>query len=122
MTNDLLVEARTGHRQPINITPATAGWHHLDFSVHDLRPGHGYMEETGGREVVVIPIAGSGIVRVEGRNIEVDRTSIWEAMPTVVYVPPGRSIRISTTDGFVCAIGGAPAEGRYPTRVIKPRT
>jgi 5-deoxy-glucuronate isomerase len=119
MTDEHLIRTRAGHRQPIAVTPQSAGWRYLDFAIHDLKPGHGHMEETGEREVAVVPIEGSGVIRVEGRNIEIARRSVWEDMPSVVYVPPGRSIRVSTTDGLLCAIGGAPAEGKYPTRLIE---
>lgn len=118
--NDHLVRAAHGTRRPIEVTRQTAGWDHLDFAVYDLEGGHGHEEETAEREMALVPLSGDGIVRVEGDNFEISRDSVWTEMPRVVYVPPGRTIRVSTVTGFSFALGGAPAEGRYPTRVFEP--
>ncbi len=115
-----LVTASPGARVPISVTPESAGWQYLDFRVVDLQPGQGFQQDSADREVAVVPLSGHGQVRVESDLIELSRTSVFEEKPHVLYVPPGRTIRISTEPGFQCAIGGAPAEGGLPVRVFAP--
>ena len=115
-----LVKGKRGARIPIEVTPESAGWSYLDFRVVDLLPGQGFQQDTAGREVAVVSLSGHGLVRVESESIELTRTSVFDEKPWVLYVPPGRTIRISTEDGFSCAVGGAPAEGGLPLRVFEP--
>ena len=115
-----LVKGKRGARIPIEVTPESAGWSYLDFRVVDLLPGQGFQQDTAGREVAVVPLSGHGLVRVESESIELTRTSVFDEKPWVLYVPPGRTLRISTEDGFSCAVGGAPAEGGLPLRVFEP--
>lgn len=115
-----LIKAQAGTRTPIEVTPDSAGWKYLDFRVVDLMPGQSFRQDSAGREVAVVPLSGTGHIRVESDSVELTRSSVFEERPRVLYVPPGRTIHISTEAGFSCAIGGAPAEGGMPLRVFEP--
>ena len=115
-----LIKARTDRNVTIHVTPESAGWTYLDFGVVGLAAGDTYEAESGGREVVVVPIAGSGSVRVGSRDLELARAGVFVELPHVLYVPPGRSIGVTTERGFTFTIGGAPAEGRLPLRLFEP--
>ena len=56
-----LVKAAPNARIPIEVTPESAGWSFLDFRVVQLLPGQGFQQDTGGREVAVVPLSGNGV-------------------------------------------------------------
>ncbi|HUF39621.1 MAG TPA: 5-deoxy-glucuronate isomerase [Anaerolineales bacterium] len=113
---------RSGNGSPLalGITPETAGWQYLSFRVFDLPAEAVLTYETAGEEIALVPLAGSGIVRVGESVFELARTSVFAQMPQVLYAPPGIDLQIDTAGGFEFAIGGAPAEGRYPLRLFEP--
>lgn len=102
----------------LDITPASAGWRYLSFKVIALKPGETYSLETGGSEVALTPLAGKADVQVSGQPFALSRSSVFTELAQVLYVPPGKSVTISATTTFECAIGGAPAEGKYPARLF----
>ncbi len=115
-----LIKPRKGQRVTTEVTPRSAGWTYLDFRVVDLRAGQTFTEDTGGREVAIVPLDGHGSVRAGTDELSLARDGVFEEMPKVLYVPPGRSIRISTSASFSFTIGGAPAEGGLPIRLFEP--
>lgn len=105
----------------IQITPDSAGWSYLDFSIISLAADAEFVHDTDGREVAVTVLAGSGTVAVGTERWEVSRTDVFDQAATIVYVPPNQSFIIETGDsGLEIALGGAPAEGRYPARIFRP--
>lgn len=116
-----LLKARTDRRAAVEVTLESAGWTYLDFRVVQLGAGDGYRQDFGGREVVVVPISGRGVVRVGSEGVELGRAGVFEAVPHVLYVPLGRSIQVSAEAEFVFTIGGAPAEGGLPLRYSNRR-
>ncbi|MDH3498850.1 MAG: 5-deoxy-glucuronate isomerase [Acidimicrobiia bacterium] len=115
-----LVRSRPGESTLIEITPASAGWSYLEFSIHHVVPGAPHQTDSADREIAIVPLEGSGVVRVDGRDIDLGRRSVWDEMPRVVYIPPDRALQISTETDLRYAIGGARADGRFPVRVIEP--
>ena len=115
-----LLKGRAGRQVAVEVTPESAGWTYLDFRVVQLTPGDRYRQDSGDRETVVVPISGSGLIRVGAEDIELARKGVFEEVPHVLYVPPGRSVEVSGENGFVFTIGGAPAEGGLPLRVFEP--
>lgn len=100
------------------VTPETAGWRYLSFQVIALHEGESYTYATEGNEVALTTLMGSARVEVSGENFSVSRRNVFEEMATVLYVPPHKTITIHATSEFECALGGAPAEGKYPTRLF----
>ena len=115
-----LLKARLDRQVTVEVTPESARWTYLDFRVVQLRPGDRFRQDSDGREVALVPISGSGQVSVGAEVIELGRAGVFEEVPQVLYVPPGRSMEVSTVGGFVFTIGGAPAEGGLPLRVFEP--
>ena len=115
-----LLKARRGRRKSADVTPESAGWTYLDFAVVSLDAGGSYDEASGHREVVVVPISGRGLVQVGSEPIELARSGVFEELPHVLYVPPGRSMEIRADGEFTFTIGGAPAEGGLPLRLFEP--
>ena len=104
----------------LEVNPEIAGWSVLDFSVVVLGPGDTTAVHTGDREVAVVPQAGRFAVAVEGMSYEMARSSPFAEMAPVLYLPPGTTAELSSIEGAEYAIGGAPAEGRYPIRMFEP--
>ncbi len=104
----------------IEVTPQSAGWRYLSFKVISLKAGQGYSEPTGGNEVALVPLTGGGIFNASGEHFEIDRKGIFAELPHVLYVPPGKEIAVTASTDFEFAMGGAPAEGKYPPRLFTP--
>ncbi len=86
----------------------------------ELAPSESWLGFESDREVAITPLSGSGRVVGGGVDVTVRRRSVFEQPGRVVYLPPGTSFEISTDSSLVVAVGSAPAEGRYPVRVIEP--
>lgn len=104
----------------LNVTPESAGWSHLSFMVVALKAGQTMLNPTQDNEMALVPLAGRGICTVDGERFELARKGVFEELPYLLYVPPGRSIQVEATDGFEFALGGAPAAGKYPLRLFTP--
>ncbi len=104
------------------VTPSSAGWSWLSFAVIDLAEGETHVHRGDDREMALVPLAGAGRVTAGPIEAGLDRSSVFAQMPTVLYAAPGTDIRITATARFEFALGGAPAEGRYPTRLVEPAT
>ena len=102
----------------LNVTPQTAGWRYLSFKVARVEPGAPLEANTGGEEIVIVPLTGSGRVRHGEREHRLARPDLFRARPDLVYLPPGTAYRLEADEAFEVAIGGAPAEGRLPARLI----
>jgi 5-deoxy-glucuronate isomerase len=91
------------------VTPEVAGWRYLSFAVHTLTAP---MEIGGdGVETAVVGLAGGaftvGELRLPGR------ASVWDGLPSAVYLPPGVGALVAPIGEFVTvAVAGAPASGR----------
>lgn len=104
----------------IDITPESAGWSNVAFAIHDVRADSAHRGGVAGRETAIVTVQGSGRVLVGGLTVDVTRSSVFEQVGRVIYVPPGHDFTIETDDALVVAVGSAPAEGRLPVRVFEP--
>lgn len=115
-----LIKGRPGRGAVIEVTPESAGWSYLDFRVVSLGAGDEYIHSAPGRETAVTPLQGSGRVKVDGDVIDLSRSGVFEEVPQVLYAPPGSALAVRADRDFLCAVGGAPAEGGLPVRVFHP--
>ena len=110
----------SGPGRALHVTPESAGWSNLEFSIVNVEPSQPWREQRDERETAIVPQSGSGVVKVQDRVVELHRTSVFEQMPTIVYVPPGVEFEIESDSELQAAVGSAPAEGKLPVRVIEP--
>ncbi|MGB0849518.1 MAG: 5-deoxy-glucuronate isomerase [Thiolinea sp.] len=110
-----------GERVQLAVTPESAGWKYLSFSVLDHSDGAAFEDQRDGQETAIVPLSGSGTFEVNGTRYELSRSSVFEQMPQVLYVHPGDQIKLLTGGTLLFAIGSAPAEGVYPTRLHQPQ-
>lgn len=113
---------RTNHANKVRVEviPQAIGWRYLRFKVVALAAGQCHAEQTGTDEVALVPLLGQASVRVGRERFEIARRGVFEQMPCVLYVPPGEDLLVEAETAFEFALGGAPAEGRYPLRLVKP--
>ena len=104
----------------LSVTPASAGWRFLSFSMLALEPGRAHIHLTENTEVAIVPLRGQGHVSVGDQSFTLQRESVFAGKPHVLYVPPGKEIRIEAKTDFEFSLGGAPAEGKYPVCLFKP--
>jgi 5-deoxy-glucuronate isomerase len=104
----------------LEVTPESAGWGSVAFAVHDVRADLPHRAVLADRETAIVTLSGSGRVLVDGQTIDIARTSVFDQVGRVVYVPPGVDFTIESDGAVEVAVGSAPAEGRLPVRVIEP--
>lgn len=120
MTRSGPIRPAAGPGTLVATEPRSAGWRDLAFAVVDVRAGSSHADRLDGRESAVVTLSGSGRVVVDGVGHEISRTSVFDEVGRVVYVPPGVPMTIETDDTLTVAIGSAPATGRLPARVVEP--
>ncbi len=109
-----------GPGELLRVTPEIAGWDILDFAVISLGAGESWSRNTSEREVAVVPQLGQFTAVVNGEEFTLGRAGVFAEMAPVLYLPPGSSLEITSSSGAEFAVGGAPAEGRYPVRLLQP--
>ena len=102
------------------VTPASAGWKFLSFTAATLQPGEMHTHLTENTEVAIVPLRGEGHIIVGDQSFDLKRNSVFDGKPYVLYVPPQHAIKIEAKGAFEFALGGAPAEGKYPVRLFAP--
>ena len=115
-----LIKSNYSSSKVMDITTESVGWDYLSFRIIKLQPGESYTEQTGGDEVALVPLEGAGTLAAGGQEWEVSRESVFTQLPHVLYVPPGQEINVTASSTFEFALGGAPAEGKYPIRLFTP--
>jgi 5-deoxy-glucuronate isomerase len=111
--------SRLAGRTRLDITPKTADWRYLSFRVVALGAGEAAEFETGADEVVVVPLSGTGICSFANQGHPFERSSVFAGPTDIFYLPPTTRCSIKAGEATELAIGGAPAEGRQPARVIR---
>jgi 5-deoxy-glucuronate isomerase len=104
----------------LSVTPASAGWRYLSFSALTLLAGRVHTHATENTEVAIVPLSGEGIVTVGNQSFTLKRESVFTGKPDVLYIPPRHEIKVEASSDFELALGGAPAEGKYPLRLFQP--
>jgi 5-deoxy-glucuronate isomerase len=108
-----------GSRFLHDIRPETAGWKYLSFKIVRLAPGETIEADTAGEEVIIVPLTGRGKLSFNGQSHELARQDLFREVPDIVYLPPRTPYKAEAVEPFEIAVGGAPAEGRLPARIIR---
>ncbi|MER3456393.1 MAG: 5-deoxy-glucuronate isomerase [candidate division GAL15 bacterium] len=107
----------------VRVTPQEAGWQALGFEVRRLGPGGCWVQDTGACEAVLVWLSGRATVRSNRGSWERvgRRRSPFHGMPYALYLPPATEFEVvADSEGVELACGWAPAEGRYPPRLVTP--
>ena len=111
------------HGKVHQITPQSAGWRYVGFSLYRLRAGETAAEPTGGTEVILVMVEGKANIRAAGRDWGVlgERMDVFEKTPPhCLYVPNGQDWRAEARTDCVIAVCSAPGHGGHPARRIGP--
>jgi 5-deoxy-glucuronate isomerase len=123
MTSPLLKKPFGTHGKVHEITPASAGWRFVGFSLYRLRTGDTAAEATGGNEVILVLVEGKALVTAAGRDWGVlgDRMDVFEKTPPhSLYLPNGTEWSATAETDCTVAVCAAPGHGGHPARRIGP--
>jgi 5-deoxy-glucuronate isomerase len=101
------------------VTPEQAGWTYSGLRVLDLPAGGEQRLDTGEDEVIVLPLAGSCRVTVDGEQYDLaGRPSVFAGPSDLVYAPRDATVTVTTVDGGRFALCTARASRRLPPRCV----
>ena len=123
MTSPLLRKPFGSHGKVHEITPASAGWRYVGFSLYRLRPGESAAEATGASEAILVMVEGKASLRAVGQDWGVlgERMDVFEKTPPhSLYVPNGADWTATAVVDCVLAVCSAPGRGGHPARRIGP--
>jgi len=119
----LLVKASRQGRDIVRVTPESAGWTYVGFSAHRLVPGESLSVEEANREACIVVLAGRvTVIAGKHRWARIGaRASVFDAAaPYAVYLPPRMTAMITADETAELGVATAPAQGKYPARLIEP--
>ncbi|MFK0382463.1 5-deoxy-glucuronate isomerase [Agrobacterium sp. NPDC090273] len=111
------------HGKVHEITPQSAGWRFVGFSLYRIREGERISEETGDREVILVMVEGKASFVAAEKNWGVlgERMSVFEKTPPhCLYVPNASSWEAVAATDCVIAVCSAPGRGGHAARRIGP--
>jgi 5-deoxy-glucuronate isomerase len=120
---DLLRKPFGSHGKVHDITPQSAGWRYVGFSLHRLRAGETVGEKTGTNEVILVMVEGKAAITGADQDWGVlgDRTNVFErSAPHCLYLPNGTGWTAVAETDCVIAVCSAPGIGGHEARRIGP--
>lgn len=105
------------------ITPETAGWQYVGFTLYRLRAGEVAAEVTGDREVILVLVEGKATITGAGQDWGIlgDRMNVFEKTPPhCLYLPNGTDWRAVAETDCTLAICSAPGKVGHSARRIGP--
>lgn len=111
--NDLFAPAGTlaDGPDPVRITPDQAGWAYAGLRIVALGPGETRTIELTGVEAAVVPLEGDCAVEMGGTEFALaGRSSVFDGVPDVAYLPLDTRMTIATETGGRFAIATSVAE------------
>lgn len=120
---DLLRKPFGTHGKVHEITPTSAGWRYVGFSLYQLRAGESVGEVTGEREVILVMVEGKAAISGADRDWGVlgDRMDVFEKTPPhCLYLPNGTHWKATAETDCTIAVCSAPGMGGHEARRIGP--
>ena len=111
------------HGKVHEITPQSAGWRYVGFSLYRLRAGEAVAEATGANEVILVMVEGKAAITAAGQDWGVlgERMDVFEKTPPhCLYVPDGQEWRAEATTDCTIAVCAAPGKGGHAARKLGP--
>ncbi len=111
------------HGKVHEITPQSAGWRYVGFSLYKLRAGESVGEITGSNEVILVVVEGKIAAWAAGTDWGVlgDRMNVFEKTPPhCLFVPPNEEWSFVAETDCTVAVCSAPGKVGRPARRIGP--
>ena len=111
------------HGKVHEITPSTAGWRYVGFSLWRLRVGETVSEATGDREAILVMVEGKARLAAAGRDWGVlgERMNVFDKTPPhCLYLPGDTEWKAIAETDCVIAVCSAPGKGGHEARRIGP--
>src|SRR5436309_11850799 len=93
-------DQKEGILRPVDITPETAGWQYVSFTVYHLKKGQTLQGAAEGKETAVIILAGTGHAQLNGQPVGQigGRLSVFEDKPaSALYLSEDASYQVECT-------------------------
>ena len=120
---DLLKKPFGTHGKVHEITPQSAGWRYVGFSLYRLREGETIAEATGDNEVILVMVEGKATFHAAGQDWGElgERMDVFEKTPPhCLYVPNDKDWTATATTECTIAVCAAPGKGGHEARRIGP--
>jgi len=119
----LQIKPDKNRQQLVHVTPESADWGYVSFSAYQLAPGETLTVTEDAKELCAIILA--GIVSAKAGDqawaeLGGRKTVFDDAAPYAIYLPPGTQLTVTAKIETELALGGAPAKGGFPVRLIEP--
>lgn len=111
------------HGKVHEITPQSAGWRYVGFSLYRLRKGETIGEATGNSEVIIVVVEGKARFNAAGKDWGElgERMNVFEKTPPhCLYVPNGEHWEASASTDCTIGVCLAPGLGGHKARRIGP--
>ena len=122
--SNLLLKPFGTHGKVHQVTPQSAGWRYVGFSLYRMRAGDRAAEATGDREVILVLVEGKARIRGAGQDWGVlgERMDVFEKTPPhCLYLPNGTEWEATAETDCVLAVCSAPGKGRHRGAQNRPR-
>ncbi len=110
-------DQRDGILRTLDITPETAGWQYVSFTVYHLTRGQTLRGAANGRETAVVVLSGTGKAELNGQPVEPfgERLSVFEnTAPYALYLSEDASYQVEcTTNDMEIAVASAPTTHQH---------
>lgn len=101
--------------EPVHLDAASAGWSYAGLRVVEVSPRERRSIHLDGVEVAVIPLAGSALIEGPGYHYTLEgRSSVFEQMTDLCYLPSGETFILSSEGGGTFAIATSVASEERP--------
>jgi 5-deoxy-glucuronate isomerase len=101
------------------LTPERAGWTYSGLRVLDLAADGEHRFDTGADEVIVLPLSGSCLVDVDGKEFElIGRAGVFAGTTDFGYAPRDATVTVSSPAGGRFAFPSARAGNRLEPRYV----
>ena len=107
----------------LHIDPRSAAWDYVGFEVFRLESGARLEQVSANTEVCIVIVSGFAHVstgQAQWPNLGARKSPFEAQAPFAVYVPPRDHFVIEALSELEIALCKAPAEGRFPARLITP--
>lgn len=105
------------------ISPAEAGWNHLNFFARTLKPGQKWDGETGDNEFLFVLLGGnfSAVTSAGTWRTQNGRKDVFTGLPHALYLPQNTSFEITPAGDFLdIACGWCHADKLFGPQYITP--